>query len=110
MTETDPNGIDAHSPGAKLDRGKVKASLLEDFSLALMEVAKVATYGCDKYTRNGWEQVPGGEERYNDAAWRHRLKGRYEEFDDESGLSHAAHEAWNILAKLELKLRRKNNA
>ena len=27
MTETDPNGLAAHVPGAKLDRGKVRAEL-----------------------------------------------------------------------------------
>jgi len=103
--EKEPNGIDQHSPGAKMDQGKVKASLIEDFSLALMEIAKVMSYGADKYTRHGWEVVEDGPTRYNDAAWRHRLKRPYEKYDPESGLLHEAHEAWNVLATLELKLR-----
>jgi hypothetical protein len=106
IKEGDPFGIPQHSPGSKLDKGKVMASLLEDFSLALMEIAKVSTHGAEKYTRNGWESVEDGETRYNDAAWRHRLKRKHEEMDPDSGLLHEAHEAWNVLAKLELKLRR----
>lgn len=107
MKEEDPNGLYQHDPGAKLDAGKIQASLLEDFSLALLEVAKVLTFGAEKYTAGGWQHVQNGIKRYNDAAWRHRLAARYEEFNPESGLSHDAHEAWNVLAKLELKLREK---
>ena len=107
MKEEDPNGLYQHDPGAKLDAGKIQASLLEDFSLALLEVAKVLTHGAEKYTAGGWQHVQNGVKRYNDAAWRHRLAARHEELDSDSGLSHDAHEAWNVLAKLELKLRKK---
>lgn len=105
--ELDPNGIDQHAPGAKLDAGKVKAGVLEDFSLALWEVARVGTFGADKYTRGGWQEVPNGQERYKDAKWRHLLKKRHEENDPDSAIEHLAHEAWNVLAELELKLREK---
>jgi hypothetical protein len=105
MSERDPNGFDPHTAGAKLDDGKIQADLLEDFSLALAEIAKVCTYGAKKYSRGGWQSVPDGISRYNSAAWRHRLKRRHEEIDEESGLTHDAHEAWNVLARLELKLR-----
>jgi hypothetical protein len=37
--------------------------------------------------------------------WRHKLACKYNRFDDESGLLHLAHEAWNTLAELELMLR-----
>lgn len=104
-SEQDPNGKGQHEPGAKMDSGKVKAGILGDFSLALMEVAKVCTYGAKKYTRHGWEEVPNGVERYHDAKWRHKLACKYNRFDDESGLLHLAHEAWNTLAELELMLR-----
>ena len=103
--ERDPNGLQAGEPGAKLDAGKLQASLLEDFSLALIEVAKVSTYGAAKYTRGGWQYVPDGIRRYADAEWRHRLAKRHEETDPVSGLLHEAQELWNMLAKLELKLR-----
>lgn len=103
--ETDPNGIDQHQPGAKLDAGKPMAGVLEDFSLALMAVAEIGTFGVNKYSRGSWQSVPNGIERYTDAAWRHLLKEPTELLDDDSGLMHAAHMAWNILARLELMLR-----
>lgn len=103
--ESDPTGRAPHEPGAKLDAGKVYASLLGDFSLALTEVAKVATFGANKYSRGGWQTVPNGIQRYSDAKWRHLLKSGV---DEDSGLLHKAHEAWNVLAELELILREKN--
>jgi len=103
--ETDPNGKSLNEPGAKADAGKPMASLLSSFGLALMAIAEVSTFGAKKYTRNGWESVPNGRERYLDAKWRHLLKGNLEEKDPESGLLHESHELWNCLAALELKLR-----
>lgn len=103
--ECDPTGKAPHDPGAKLDYGKIQASLLQDFSLALMEVAKVGTYGAKKYSRGGWQSVEDGINRYSDAAWRHGLAKKHEELDRESGLLHESHEVWNRLASLELKLR-----
>lgn len=98
--------IDPHVPGAKLDHNKPRASLvLKDFSLALMEVCKVGTKGADKYSDHGWLSVENGIERYESALLRHLLDMR--ETDEESGLLHAAHAAWNALAVLELKLRGK---
>lgn len=104
--EFDPNGRSMHEPGAKADAGKIKAGLVGDFGLALLAVAEVGTHGADKYTRGGWQHVPNGQERYTDAMWRHLLKAGQEEFDGDSGLSHAAHAAWNALAVLELECRR----
>ena len=105
--ETDPNGINQHAAGAKLDDGKIQAGVLKDFSLALMAVAEVGTFGANKYTRGGWQSVPNGIERYEDALWRHLLKARHEPIDDDSGFLHQAHLAWNILASLEMVLRQK---
>lgn len=107
MKEQDPFGKDPHVGGAKMDGGKVKVNLmLTDFSLAIMEVAKVTTYGADKYCASGWIEVPDATKRYADAKARHMLKG-YSETYDESGFRHAAMEAWNCLAVLELQLREK---
>lgn len=108
-TETDPNGLLPSESGAKLDYGKIKASLLLDFGLALKEVAKVCTYGANKYSMGGWQYVPNGIERYSDALWRHLLAEKYSRVDSESELLHAAHLAWNALARLELMLRPINN-
>ena len=105
--ETDPNGIDAHTKGAKLDAGKVQPELIiRGFARSLLEVAKVATYGANKYTEDGWEVVPNGKKRYANAGLRHKLK-RYigQTHDSDTKIMHLAHEAWNILAELELTLR-----
>lgn len=102
--EIDPNGFDQHSPGAKMDHGKIKAALIMDFSRALKAVAEVGTFGANKYTRGGWLKVPNGIERYSDAMFRHFLN-EHEGIDPDSGLSHAAHAAWNALARLELIMR-----
>lgn len=105
-TEYDPNGIDQHVAGAKLDNGKIQASVLKDFSLALAAVAEVGTFGANKYTRGGWQSVPNGIERYEDAFWRHLLKERHEPIDADSGMPHEWHLVWNALAHLEMVLRK----
>lgn len=107
LEELDPNGTAPHTSGAKLDAGKPRVSLvLGDFSRALTEVANVGTFGANKYIDHGWLDVPNGIERYDDAKLRHYLKRNTgETHDPDSGLLHAAHEAWNALAVLELMLR-----
>lgn len=107
--EVDPHGKSAHTPGAKLDAGKIRADLvLGEFALALKEVCRVGTFGAQKYTDSGWVTVPNGESRYSDAMLRHYLDEQSgQENDVDSGLKHAAHLAWNALARLELMLRRK---
>jgi hypothetical protein len=105
--ERDPNGIDAHSPGAKLDAGKLRAGLvIGDFALALLAVSEVGTFGANKYSAHGWLSVEDALDRYADAELRHKLKRMAGELTDpDSGLSHRAHEVWNALAQLELELR-----
>lgn len=102
--EHDPTGRGAHEPGAKLDGGKIRAGLvLGGFSRALEQVARVGTFGAAKYTDNGWRSVPNGQERYSDALYRHLLQeAQGQDCDPDSGLLHAAHTAWNALARLEL--------
>ena len=103
--DRDPNGLNQHEPGTKLDDNKILAGVLGDFSNALLEVAKVGTFGAKKYTRGGWQHVPNGIERYTDALWRHLLAEGSHKKDSESDLLVAAHLAWNALARLELTLR-----
>ena len=109
-SESDPTGRDQHAPGAKLDAGKVQASLLLDMSRALNAVAQVATYGAAKYSRGGWQHVPEGRRRYMDALLRHLFKAQTEAVDADTGYSHEQHAAWNLLALLELKLREEEQA
>lgn len=107
MSESDPNGIHQHAPGAKLDSGKNRVWLcISGFSRALSEVAKVTSAGAIKYTPNGWASVPGGEERYMDAFGRHALSlGSGERVDPDTKCLHKAQMIWNLLASLELELR-----
>lgn len=93
-------------PGVKLDEGKPRLGLvLCGFPRALREVGRVGTFGAAKYTDHGWLLVERGYERYTDAMLRHIL-AEYADGDDdeESGILHAAHVAWNALARLEFKL------
>lgn len=108
-SELDPNGVSAHTPGSKLDAGKNRVSLvLGGFARALEAVCRVGTFGANKYTANGWMEVPNGIERYTDAMNRHQLKEWQGELNDpDSDLMHAAHLAWNALARLDLILRAK---
>jgi len=104
VTESDPTGRTAHEPGAKLDGGKPRPALvLGGFSRALSAVTAVGTFGATKYTPNGWRSVPDGVERYSEAMMRHWLaETQGIELDPDSNLTHAAHLAWNALARLEL--------
>lgn len=105
--ERDPNGADPHAPGAKLDAGKAELlrGVIGYFPSALEAVAEVSSFGARKYTWGGWRSVPDGAARYGDAMVRHLTKEAYEgENDRDSGLRHAAHAAWNALARLELLL------
>lgn len=110
MTEKDPHGKDPHAPGAKLDAGKVLPWLcISGFAHALAAVADVTTKGARKYTPNGWTEVPEGEARYMEAFGRHTLAlARGEEIDADTGCLHKAQMAWNLLASLELELRKAN--
>lgn len=109
--EKDPNGLDAHQGGSKLDAGKppIDQGLFDYFPRALIAVAAISEFGSIKYVWGGWKSVAGGKTRYANAAGRHRLKDKIEGlYDLEAGGSnmlHKAQEAWNVLAELELMLR-----
>ena len=99
--ERDPNNLSPHTPGAKLDASKPNCDLVfSGFAKALLEVAKVGTFGATKYTDNGWKSVPNGVRRYRSAVYRHLLALEF--LDKDSNLPHLAHAAWNCLAALEL--------
>ena len=105
--EKDPHGLDQHTPGAKVDAGKVRMHLITGgMARAITEVAKVGTFGAAKYSDNGWVSVPDGFRRYEDAQQRHAAKRHMgETHDEDSHLLHLAHEAWNAMAKLDLYIR-----
>ena len=75
---------------AKHDQGKPMYNLLP--ATAIDELAKVMTFGAQKYGQNTWQGVDNGLERYRAALLRHTFAiQRGEIYDDESGLPHAAH-------------------
>jgi hypothetical protein len=91
-----------------MDAGKspVRRGLLEYFPRACMAVADISASGAQKYAWAGWESVPDGVARYGDAEARHICKQAIEgPIDQDYGHLHAAHEAWNAMARLELILR-----
>ena len=99
-------------PGTKLDAGKPRLGLVfMTMARALQEVGEVATFGANEYSDDGWLAVPDGERRYTDAMLRHLMKEAVgEERDAKSKLRHAAHTAWNALARLDLMIRREEGA
>ena len=111
VTEIDPDGKSSKEKGAKFDMGKPRCALvLGGFSRALLKVSEVGTFGAEKYSDFGWLSVDNGEDRYDDAKLRHWLIEKTgETIDQQSSLEHAAHEAWNALARLELILRNKSS-
>lgn len=89
--------------GLKYDIDKPRTHLVfQDFADALLEVAKVGTHGAAKYDDHNWLSVDNGFERYSSAMIRHYLAENEDYFDDDSGYLHAAHAAWNALARLQL--------
>ncbi len=104
--ERDPAGLDQHSPGAKLDAGKIRPTLIfNSMHKALRAVIDVGEYGARKYTVDGWQFVDAGFSRYTEAMYRHLLAENDTMHDEATDLLHAAHVAWNALARLEILLR-----
>lgn len=108
--ETDPYGVTAGTPGAKLDAGKapVAQGALHYFPRAISAVARLSEIGARKYSWKGWAAVPDGENRYGNALARHelRLENGLDAVDSDTGVLEATAVAWNALARLELILKR----
>jgi len=76
--------------GMKHDQDKPRYDLLP--ATAIDELAKVLTFGAEKYAPNSWQNVEDGLERYRAALLRHTFAiQRGELYDEESGLLHSAH-------------------
>lgn len=111
--ERDPNGLGSKTPGSKLDAGKapIMRGLLHYFPRACIKVSELSATGAEKYSWNGWANVPDGIERYGDALCRHIVQEAIEGPLDAAWLVrdkevlHATADAWNALARLELILR-----
>jgi hypothetical protein len=93
----------------KHDSGKspVFRGVFQYFPKALQAVADISAMGAKKYSWGGWKDSAtfADVHRFEDALGRHLLNEQVEGwYDPESNLLHAAHAAWNALAKLELLL------
>lgn len=82
--------------GLKYDEGKARFDLIEpEFE---EDVALILTMGANKYAPNSWQNVEDGVNRYYAALRRHINAWRKgEKTDPESGMSHLAHAACNIM-------------
>jgi hypothetical protein len=100
--------------------GKIRVELVDEgFPLALREVAHVMTWAqtAKGYKDHDWQNLPNAEVALAAAASRHRTDHIHQRVvddfdivdcvDGESGLLHKAHEAFGVLAQLELMLRGK---
>lgn len=93
---------DTTTTGSKHDSGKPLMGAVPPN--ALLAVAKVLTFGAEKYGRDNWRQVESAETRYMDAALRHiNAYQRGEAADPESGESHLAHAVCSLMFMLELR-------
>lgn len=96
--------------GIKYDKGKPRvAEMMIDFRAPLLEVCKVWGFGADKYAKSNWQLVDNAHDRYTNAMLRHLLAEEDSSYDDESKLLHAAHVAWNALARLHFILKEKES-
>lgn len=88
--------------------GKVRMELVDTgFPNAMYAIAQVMTWAAENkgYKPNDWKNLPDSFMAFTGSTGRHRVKRlKGEELDDESGLLHLAHEAFNILALLETTL------
>lgn len=96
--------------GKKFDAGKapIVQGCIHYFPTALAAVAQVSAYGAKKYdvsfSDKNWQRLDNAFNRYTDGLGRHLALEGVSAHDDESQLLHAAHAAWNALARLELLL------
>jgi len=87
--------------GIKFDNGKPRlAEMIIDFTIPMEELCKVWEFGANKYEKSNWKKVDNGKDRYTNAMLRHLLAEEKEMYDDESTYLHAAHIAFNALARL----------
>jgi len=82
--------------GVKHDEGKNRLDLIPMESI--WEIGRVFTYGAERYGENNWKNLENPESRCMAAALRHLAKYQIgEKTDDETGISHLAHAATNLL-------------
>lgn len=97
-TESEPQRMFKEPPelDVKKDQGKNRLDLVQPEFME--EIAAAMTFGAEKYPANSWQGIPCAPDRYYAALLRHLFAWRKgERTDKESGLSHLAHAATNLM-------------
>ena len=95
-----------NTEGIKHDEGKLLYHLIP--AECIEQLARVYTFGAKKYGEYNWLKLDQPMIRYCDALERHLIewkKGNKE--DNETGINHLAHVAWNAFALLWFDLKKK---
>jgi len=88
------------STAGRFNTDKVRYDLVAPW--AMDQIAKVYTYGTIKYDDDNWWKGLKWKKDVLGCVFRHVWKWvRGEKYDDESGLHHLAHAAWNCMALME---------
>lgn len=89
-----------NNTAGRFSEGKVRYDLVAPW--AMDQIAKVYTYGTIKYDDDNWWKGLRWKKDVLGCIFRHVWKWvRGEKWDDESGLHHLAHAAWNCMALME---------
>jgi len=100
-----PAPEESKGSGLKYDADKLRLDLIPPEIIQML--GEVFTYGGKKYGEGNWEKGLS-EDRLIGAARRHELAfAKGEEIDQDSGLPHLAHAAWNLLIAQTLRERAK---
>jgi len=101
--------------------GKISIELFDEgFPNAVLAIGEVMTWAAEHkgYKPHDWKNLPEGRTAFLAAASRHRVKRHVQQVsgvpveaqvDEESNLLHLAHEAFNVLAQLELAITNRLN-
>lgn len=105
-----PQPVVTEDKGMKFDGSKPLYNLLP--ANAIEEMAKVLTFGAQKYSADNWRYVENALERYRAALLRHTFAIQSGElYDQETGLLHSAHAMCcaSFIVELQLILENKND-
>lgn len=99
--------MEDNSKGRKYDGDKPLAgTFVNVFPFSILAIGAVIAKGRLKYPDpNNWKKVENARVRYQDSMMRHLAKHNAGVLlDNETGLPHLVHVAWNALAILELNI------
>ena len=96
--------VEELTSGRKYDDGKLRYDLIPSECMEVL--ARILTYGANKYEANNWQNLEDYYNRYYAANERHIQKWRQgEDYDQESGELHLAHAFTNVCFLLWKKLK-----